>query len=77
MGRPRKDTTDLQLLTGGDVAALLGCSRKHAYHLLASGQIPVVRIGKLVRVRRSALAEFIAQSTIPAVQSGQGEQAQW
>lgn len=51
------------LLRASDVARILNVSRGKAYSLLASGQIPTVRIGKAVRVDPRDLAAFIERST--------------
>jgi excisionase family DNA binding protein len=48
-----------KLLKGNDVAKLLNISRSFAYHLLQSGAIPVVRIGKSCRVKPQDLVEYI------------------
>ncbi len=43
------------LLRGAEVARLLGIGRSTAFMLMASGELPVVRIGRSVRVSREAL----------------------
>lgn len=50
-----------QLLWAHEVAALLRVSRNRAYHLMASGEIPSIRIGRSVRVRPRALNDWIAE----------------
>jgi excisionase family DNA binding protein len=54
-----------QLLRGGEVAEVIGCSRAMAYRLMQRGTIPVVRIpgGKTVRVPRGALSQWIKDNT--------------
>ena len=47
------------LLTGEDVAKILKISRSFAYHLMNSGQIPTVRLGRSVRVRPQDLLAYI------------------
>jgi excisionase family DNA binding protein len=42
-----------------EVRQHLGLSRAYTYHLLATGAIPCVRIGRLRKVRRRDLEEFI------------------
>lgn len=55
--KPRTDNaTQLDLLTVDDVAAMLKTSRKAVYHRIARGQIPAVRLGRSVFIRRSDLA---------------------
>jgi excisionase family DNA binding protein len=51
------------LLTGTEVAAALGVSRAAAYAMMASGRLPVVRIGRGVRVPAEALALWVEQAT--------------
>jgi excisionase family DNA binding protein len=48
-----------------EAAELLGVSRAKAYELVASGVIPVVRIGRATRVPLEALRRWVAdQSTV-------------
>jgi excisionase family DNA binding protein len=51
------------LLRAVEVARLLGLSRSQTYVLMATGQLPVVRIGRAVRVPKAALAEWIRNKT--------------
>jgi excisionase family DNA binding protein len=46
-----------------EVATFLGLGRTYTYKLLASGAIPSVRIGRLKKVRRSAVEEFVDAHT--------------
>jgi excisionase family DNA binding protein len=41
-----------------ELADVIGCSKSKAYELVASGAIPSVRIGTLLRVPSSALEEL-------------------
>jgi excisionase family DNA binding protein len=43
-----------------EVAAILRCGKNQAYELIQRGDIRSVRIGRAVRVTRSALEEFLA-----------------
>lgn len=52
-------STDDRLLTGEEVADLLHISRSLTYQLMRRGDIPTVRIGRLVRVRRSDLQAYV------------------
>jgi excisionase family DNA binding protein len=47
------------LLRSNDVARILNISRSQAYALMQENEIPVVRIGRVVRVRRQDLEAFI------------------
>jgi excisionase family DNA binding protein len=51
------------LLKAGDVAKLLGLGRSKVFAMLAVGELPVVRIGRSVRVPRAALEDWIAEHT--------------
>jgi len=48
-----------RLLKPQEIANLLNISRSFAYLLLQSGAIPVVRLGKVCRVKPQDLAEYI------------------
>lgn len=62
--KPRVDSTvALDLLTVDDVAAMLKTSRKAIYHRIARGQIPAVRLGRSVFIRRSDLAGSLVPGT--------------
>ena len=52
------------LLRAVEVARLLGLSRSQIYQMMAGGQLPVVRIGRAVRVPKRALAEWIRMNTV-------------
>ena len=52
-------TTEICLLKGNDVARMLNISRAFAYQLMRQGEIPTVRIGNAVRVRREDLLAYI------------------
>ncbi len=51
------------LLRAEEVAKLLGLSRSMVFQMLASGELPVVRFGRSVRVPREALDEWIKERT--------------
>jgi excisionase family DNA binding protein len=61
------------LLKAGDVAKLLGLGRSKVFAMLAVGELPVIRIGRSVRVPRAALEHWIAEHTQHA--SGRSEGA--
>jgi excisionase family DNA binding protein len=52
-----------RLLTRHEVGAILAVNLRHVDRLLATNELPVVRIGKSVRVRPADLDEFIANHT--------------
>jgi excisionase family DNA binding protein len=51
------------LLKAGEVAKLLGLGRSKVFAMLAVGELPVIRIGRSVRVPRAALEGWIAEQT--------------
>src|SRR5438445_5026333 len=61
------------LLKAGEVAKLLGLGRSKVFAMLAVGELPVIRIGRSVRVPRVALEGWIAEHTRHA--SGRSEGA--
>jgi excisionase family DNA binding protein len=54
---------DAQLLKVSEAAQLLRISRNLAYELVAKGELPSVRLGRLIRVPRSSLEAWIARQT--------------
>jgi excisionase family DNA binding protein len=50
------------LLRPVDLVGLLQLSRAQVYLLLASGEIPSIRIGRLRRIRRQDLDEWLSRS---------------
>ena len=51
------------LLRAGEVAKLLGLGRSKVFAMLAAGELPVMRIGRSVRVPRAALEGWVAERT--------------
>jgi excisionase family DNA binding protein len=51
------------LLRAGEVAKLLGLGRSKVFAMLAAGELPVMRIGRSVRVPRAALERWVAERT--------------
>jgi excisionase family DNA binding protein len=47
------------LLTVKDLARILNCGRTKAWELVNTHQIRTVRVGRLVRLERKAIEEFI------------------
>lgn len=55
-----KNTDDLPLvLTVFDVSKVLGIGKNTAYDLVRSGTIKSIRVGRQIRVSKSALLEFL------------------
>lgn len=57
-----------ELLTVEEVQAVLGIGRWKAYRMIERGELPTLRVGRLVRVPRSALMDWIAMNTRPGNQ---------
>jgi len=52
-----------RLLKPADAAEILQVSKAYAYVLMNRGEIPLVRIGKIVRVRLEDLERYIKEKT--------------
>jgi excisionase family DNA binding protein len=50
------------LLTIRDVCAVLQCGRTFVYDLLQKGELRAIKLGRLTRIPRAVLEEFIARS---------------
>jgi excisionase family DNA binding protein len=50
------------LLTAVEVASVLRISKAHLYKMIKSGELPSVRFGRSVRVKREALDAFILKN---------------
>ena len=55
---------DLDLLTPDDVCALLKVKKSWLYDTVENGAIEVIRLGKQLRFRSSALARYLEDSAI-------------
>jgi len=51
------------LLTGEDIARIMQISLAHAYRLMQGPDLPVIRIGKMVRVKPADLEKFLHEHT--------------
>jgi excisionase family DNA binding protein len=52
-----------QMLRAEDIARIWGVSLPTAYRMMASGEIPVVRLGRRVRVSRRELERWIERQS--------------
>lgn len=57
-------TVGRELLRVEEVQAVLGIGRSKVYAMLAQGELPVIRLGRVVRVPRGELARWIAEHTV-------------
>lgn len=70
--QPRRTSPEIEpaLLKIDEAAQFLSLGRSTLYQLIASGQLPVVRIGRSVRLSREALRHWISlQLPIPEEQN--------
>lgn len=51
-----------RLLRIEDVARVLNCSRSYAWAMTATGRLPVVRLGRAIRIRPQDLARLIDEA---------------
>jgi excisionase family DNA binding protein len=58
---PRSDAEDKMLLTGRETAKVLGISARTLFKLTANGELPCVKLERLVRYNRDTLREWIEQ----------------
>jgi excisionase family DNA binding protein len=57
------------LLKAKEVAERLNISRSQAFALMRNGNVPIVKFGKLVRVRPEDLEEFIEKNSVGATKT--------
>ena len=57
--RPQPTAVQPLLLTAEEVAILLAIGRTKVFELLASGELPAIRIGRCVRISRGELQTWI------------------
>lgn len=69
---PRDRVVVPMLLRTEDVARALGIARSTVYVLVAGGELPVVRIGRAVRVPREAVERWVRDHTEGAVDTDDG-----
>lgn len=55
----REVSNPVRLYTADDVAELLHVSTRTIRRMIATGQLPVIRLGRAVRVHPSALTELM------------------
>ena len=55
---------DNRLLNADEIAIVLNVSKPQVYLMMRRGDFPVVKMGRLVRARETAIEEFINRSTL-------------
>jgi excisionase family DNA binding protein len=63
------------LMSVPEAAEVLGCSQRMVRKLVHTRQIPFVRIGRLIRFRRSDIDGYITANTQPATTGARAEAA--
>lgn len=58
-----KDDGQTLVLTVPEAAELLRIGRNTCYELVRRGEIPAVRLGRVIRIPRFALEQWISQQT--------------
>ena len=62
----RSDQKAKRLLSVRDAAQdVLSCSHDHVWRLIRSGALPIVRVGRLVRIERTDVEKFIRRQKEP------------
>ena len=67
MNAQAKSPAPERLLTLSEVAAILGTSERFPRRLIAERRIEFVRVGRHVRIRASALDDFIASGVVAPI----------
>lgn len=61
---------DTRLMTVPEAAKLLRISRNLAYELVARGEIPAIRLGRVIRVPRGTLEKWLMEGAREGPDSG-------
>ena len=59
-----------KLLKAADIAQVLNISKSQTFKLLSQGQISVVKLGKLVRVKENDLFDYIENNLKFSIKKG-------
>ena len=70
---PNAAASPVVLLSVRDVCAALQCGRTFVYDLLQKGELRAIKLGRLTRIPRAALEEFIARSEDRALDAAWAE----
>lgn len=57
------NNSSTEILTVADVAEELGIGKSRAYELVSTGQIKAFRIGKIWKISRESLVQYIRESS--------------
>ena len=64
------DNDDKKYLTLEEVADLLGVNYQLIYRLVRSGELPAIRLGRVYRIERADLEEYLDRSKTSRTQTG-------
>ena len=62
--------TDERLLTVPEAASMLRIGRNLAYELVARGELPALRLGRVIRIPRGALNDWVRESAGRGIEPG-------
>ncbi len=65
------------LLTVPEAAKLLRISRNLAYDLVARGEIPAVRLGRVIRIPRGSLGEWLTREAATRMSADRSDRPQF
>ena len=71
--RPQQQRGGVQLLSIPQLCQELGMGKSWIYRRLRSGEIPSVRLGRSIKVRRDELEQYLDRHHYPAPQAAQEE----
>jgi excisionase family DNA binding protein len=57
----RPDSSDLELLSIGQVCQRLGMGKSWVYRRIHEGEIPSVKLGRTIKIRRSELEDYLEE----------------
>jgi excisionase family DNA binding protein len=60
---PRTEESTEYLMTVEELRRFLAVSRTYAYRMLRDGELPSVRLGRSLRIRKSDLQQFVEEHT--------------
>jgi excisionase family DNA binding protein len=64
-------TADIERLgySPSEFAAAFGCTRQHVQNLIARGEIPSIKLGRLRRIPRAAVEALLSEDAAPDSES--------
>ena len=67
---PLNEVKEEEVLTADEVAALLRLDRKSVYLAAQHGELPCLRLGRILRFSRQAVLNSLSQSCVVPLQKG-------